>query len=873
MSSDWIRSVSAGAIFSRMAERRPAWLWTPDGETLIWRNPAARLFMAKRKKHKSRQPKEAIPIKGQVRRLMRLGTLGLPSLARVRFLIGQKPVSATCTCIPLHLESGEQALLIVGVEKIEKSLFRNLELPDPIASSLFENHNEHLFFDEKGRVFSGSEHALHEWGSKTFKPGGKWRAVLDAGETGFGLALRETNSSRSDVRPSDKAEGAIAPDISEQKTKTKKTGKHGPVRVKSKSTSKKQLSGLLDQLADRPSLFAPLGLEVDGTEQTTPTETANALPGAESGTLETENTPSQNSDQWRVTGRGFIAKKNQSIENKTSPLSAAETGNTDKTPVEVTNKSGSEPIYDRDVDRVARYNFDELSRLLKDRVDRDGEAPEKTPLPPEPLSRKVVAQTETAKHKGTSDKTIKLSEELLVLNRLPVGILIFRNQSILFANRALADIMGSPSIARLREGGLDAIFPKIDDESAILGPVAHLLDMNGQEVPVRARLQTIVWQGRPALMLSAQRDSSLNTDGELNIKAFVRAQAAAQNEGYFEADGRGIITQVSKLAAQLLEKTPSELVGKTLRELTDERAQKKLAYFLAQPAKFAETARPNIRIQAMRPLVEINLFTQGRAGLVSGYFGTVGKTARPAKPASGSDNRADIDMLKRLSREIRRPLNSIVGFSELVQSEAFGKQENQRYREYARDIKSAGLEISRLVDEIDEYVRLESEDKFAEALDFNLGELLDECLRLVRRQANHQQVFVRSAISEDIRSVSADRATMRQAILNLLASAIDQSPPGGKVILSAQVEPDGSVGVHVRNSDTHPGESEDRFVVFREGDTKRRESAVPLKSSMGLTLTRSLLAVNECSLSIDPSAGTGTLMTLVIPAERISEKG
>ena len=44
---------------------------------------------------------------------------------------------------------------------------------------------------------------------------------------------------------------------------------------------------------------------------------------------------------------------------------------------------------------------------------------------------------------------------------------------------------------------------------------------------------------------------------------------------------------------------------------------------------------------------------------------------------------------------------------------------------------------------------------------------------------------------------------------------------------------------------------------------------MPVRSSVGLALTRSLLAVNACSLSVDPVAGTGTLFSLLIPAELV----
>ena len=154
--------------------------------------------------------------------------------------------------------------------------------------------------------------------------------------------------------------------------------------------------------------------------------------------------------------------------------------------------------------------------------------------------------------------------------------------------------------------------------------------------------------------------------------------------------------------------------------------------------------------------------------------------------------------------------------------------------------------------------------------ELDLGALLESCVVRVRGQASTSRVLVRSAISERLPKIRADRASLGQAVLNLLASAIDQTPPGGSVILSAQAEDDGSISVNVRDSGERSVDLGERFVVFRDGVGKDGEALAPVRSSVGLALTRSLLAVNTCSLSVDPSGGVGTLFSLVIPADLVA---
>jgi signal transduction histidine kinase len=120
--------------------------------------------------------------------------------------------------------------------------------------------------------------------------------------------------------------------------------------------------------------------------------------------------------------------------------------------------------------------------------------------------------------------------------------------------------------------------------------------------------------------------------------------------------------------------------------------------------------------------------------------------------------------------------------------------------------------------------------------------------------------------------VTADRASLAQAVLNLLASAIDQTPVGGAVVISAQRHDDGSIAIQVRDGSAHAVDMAERFVVFRDGVGRSGQMLAPVRSSVGLALTRSLLAVNAVSLAVDPAGPEGMLFTLRIPADLVDDR-
>lgn len=837
MSLDWTRLAAARSVIGLTTDPRPAWLWSGDGNTLLWRNRASALFGAKVKKSGLKRVEDPRPIKGQIARVIRLGLFGRATLSRVQFLAGRKPLSATCTCTPLMLGEARPALLIVGVDPIARDILEAEGAAEALDHPFFTLPVDYALFAADGTVLSASPGAVEqiealdapstESGWSSVERDGQVIEIgrFDAGPDGARLVLLNTP----------------VPDVPEIAPEPEPELPQEPV------PDHEGLSALVDRLAGHDHLFAPLDDEGDALPPIAdapawPDDETNAPAPAHPSDWD-EDHPSTDeaafaADEpgtqtraglWQLTGRGFAVKRlTYEEEPEDSPPSRPE-------PADSTEG----------VERTSRYNFEELSRILTDRIGRDPE-PEPAPPAPPPATR-------------PSGALVALSDETLVLNRLPLGILIFRDQDILFANRALVELTGFDSATTLRGLGLAAIFPTIDANHPA-GPVTQLMQRDGGAVSVSARLQTISWQGRNAFMLSARTNDNAPLH-EAEVKDFAQLLAKAQGAGFFEADASGTITVAA---------FDTTLVGQPVTRIVAPRVHEQLKQFFNRPARFAGTERPNVVLDGLGADETVTLFAEGRAGIVSGYFGIVAQRAAPALtplPAKSASLAAPV--VGRISRELRQPLNTILGFSELIAGESFGPLGNDRYLEYARDIGMAGQSISVLADELDDFVRLAEGTAALSPADIDLSELLADCLSRVRKQAGAGRVLLRSAISERLPHIRADAGTLRQAVLNLLASAIDQTAEGGKVVLSAQRDEDGSVQVHVRDSSSGPNGLADHFVVFREGADKNGEEKMPVRSSIGLTLTRSLVAVNACSLSFDPANDAGTLMTLLIPAELV----
>lgn len=915
MRAEWIKSPTARLVLLHWADARPAWLWSQDGETLLWRNDAARYFHGKIKKHGLKLAPEAVPIRGQIARLIRLGSMGRSSLSRIQFLAGDRPISTTCTCTPLQLDDGNTGLLIVGVDPIEPEL---LEAHDPmqvdrLTAGLLPQGAEFLLISEDSQITGGSPHALEQFGPIIESEGLPHDA--ETTEVEFGgeaVALTRFKASPHDAMLllfEPVAAAAFAkPDIAEVRAEEGVVDREDapappPPRpaepeaepllpmglppaeraddepvvaeednwvdpIPAYPETPGTLASLFDRLADDGDLYAALKAGDEHFEGPPPAPVETPLvpgpivaepmpPLAEQvgelppspepdiiGALidfadedEPDNEPEPvEATVWRVIGRGFTAisaepPADEEPENR--PIPDAET-----------------------VERVSRYNFDELSRILNDRVSANPAAAPAVEAAPPPLP-------------ANDGALINLTGETFILNRLPLGILVFRDQQVLFANRALTDLTGYESIESLRAAGLTAIFPSEDAASA--GPVTQLVRRDGSLATVNARLQSITWHGRPALMLSA--GVAENRIGhEAAVRTFAELAASTADDGFLATDRSGMVTSISLHGRIVLGQAEEDIVGKPLASFIEPAELGELKRFLERPARFAETARPAIVLAGAAPGIRVTLFAEGQAGIVAGYYAFLRKSA-PAASRAAPPPLDDVEpsMLTRISRGVRRPLNTVIGFADLIRTSALGPAENQRHQEYAQDIKTAGQEIATLFDELDDYTRLREGRYPAQAADIDLVALLESCLLRVRGQAGEARVLVRSAVSERLPRISADTASLTQAVLNLLASAIDQTPVGGSVILSAQREDDGAVIVNVRDGGEARRDLGERFVVFRDGLGKDGETLQPVRSSVGLALTRSLLAVNALSLSVDPAVGVGTMFSLLIPADLVRD--
>jgi signal transduction histidine kinase len=226
---------------------------------------------------------------------------------------------------------------------------------------------------------------------------------------------------------------------------------------------------------------------------------------------------------------------------------------------------------------------------------------------------------------------------------------------------------------------------------------------------------------------------------------------------------------------------------------------------------------------------------------------------------------AKSEFLAKVSHEIRNPLNAIIGFSELMMEERFGAIGNDRYRQYLKDINSSGGHIMALVNDLLDLSKIESGRLELAFAGVALNDLIEQCVVLMQPQANREGIILRTSLSPRLPDVMADARSLRQIVLNLVASSIKLTGAGGQVIVSTARAENGALILRVR--DTGAGMSAQELADALE--PLQQVSSRSGGSGIGLPLAKALAEANGASLRIESNRGAGTLIEVTFPRERV----
>jgi len=221
------------------------------------------------------------------------------------------------------------------------------------------------------------------------------------------------------------------------------------------------------------------------------------------------------------------------------------------------------------------------------------------------------------------------------------------------------------------------------------------------------------------------------------------------------------------------------------------------------------------------------------------------------------------EFLANMSHELRTPLNAVIGFSEVLQEEMFGKL-NDKQMEYVGDIHASGKHLLSLINDILDLSKIEAGKVELELSSFHLPSSLEGTLTLVRERATRHGIAVSLTVDDKVGDIIADERKVRQILLNLLSNAVKFTPDGGSVDVRADLL-DSAAQIAVR--DTGIGIApEDQKLIFEEfrqvgNDLFRKREG----TGLGLTLARKFVELHGGAIHVQSELGKGSTFTFTLP--------
>lgn len=235
-------------------------------------------------------------------------------------------------------------------------------------------------------------------------------------------------------------------------------------------------------------------------------------------------------------------------------------------------------------------------------------------------------------------------------------------------------------------------------------------------------------------------------------------------------------------------------------------------------------------------------------------------------------NDAKSEFVSFVAHELKNPMTSIKGYTELLAKGAVGTVTDMQLN-FLNTIRSNVERMSTLVSDLNDNSKIEAGRLRLEFKAVDVQDAVDETTRSVTRQVEEKKQSVEVKLAPNLPKVWADRTRLMQILVNLISNAHKYTPEGGSIIIGAEQTENhwdnkgaGKV-VHIWVQDNGIGISlEDQKKIFqkffRSEDQKARESP---GTGLGLNITRSLVEMMGGRIWFESEFRQGTTFHFTVP--------
>ena len=217
-----------------------------------------------------------------------------------------------------------------------------------------------------------------------------------------------------------------------------------------------------------------------------------------------------------------------------------------------------------------------------------------------------------------------------------------------------------------------------------------------------------------------------------------------------------------------------------------------------------------------------------------------------------------------VSHELKTPITSIMGYADTLLE---GEYDDQTQKEFLGVISSEARRMARLVTDLLELSRMDSNKKKIKKESFDLGKMVKDCQAKLAIEIKKKKHQVENFVTADVPPVFADKDDIERVVLNILTNSIKYTKEGGLIkIYVGFVYNDAYIKI-IDNGIGIPEDDLNRIFerFYRVDKARSREFG---GTGLGLSIAKEILDKNGGSIDIKSEVGKGTEVVIKVPTKK-----
>jgi len=368
---------------------------------------------------------------------------------------------------------------------------------------------------------------------------------------------------------------------------------------------------------------------------------------------------------------------------------------------------------------------------------------------------------------------------------------------------------------------------------------------------------------------------------------YTRSLIESNIDAIMTTDPSGIITDVNKQMEVLTGCTRDELIGAPFKDcFTDpDKAETGIKLVLSEKkiTNFELTVRARDGKETAVSYNATTFYDRGRK--LQGVFAAARDVTerivldqvlreknielQSSKSVAEKANLAKSNFLSSMSHELRSPLNAILGFAQLMESESPAPTAAQKAS--IDQILQAGWYLLELINEILDLAVVESGKLTLSLEPVALADVMLECQDMVAPQALKHGVTTNFTSCDTPFVVHADRTRLKQVLINLLSNGIKYNRPGGTVTVECTAQDAHRTRITV--TDTGAGLTPEKLAqLFQSFNRLGQEAGAEEGTGIGLVVSKRLVELMDGVIGADSTVGEGSVFWIELPETAVTRR-